>query len=116
MTATPIQRRASTQIYIKDIPIGGGAPIVVQSMTTTDTRDVQATVDQIVRLAEAGCEVVRLAVPDHEAAAALKSIIPKSPIPVIADIHFNYLLALEAADNGVHALRLNPGNLAKKEY
>jgi len=89
---------------------------VVQSMTTTDTRDVDATVNQIARLAEAGCEVVRLAVPDHEAAAALKSILPRVSIPVVADIHFNYLLALEAADNGVHALRVNPGNLAKKDY
>ncbi len=113
---TRIQRRASTQIFIKDVPIGGDAPIVVQSMTTSDTRDVQETVHQIKRLTDAGCEVVRLAVPDKEAAEALKSIIPRSPIPVVADIHFDYRLALQAADNGVHALRINPGNLPRKEF
>ncbi len=112
----PIRRRASTQIRIKDVLIGGGAPIVVQSMTTSDTRDIEETVYQIKRLADAGCEVVRLAVPDKEAAEALKAIVPRSPIPVVADIHFDYRLALQAADNGVHALRINPGNLPRKEF
>lgn len=112
----PIQRRASTQIFVKDVPIGGNAPIVVQSMTTCDTRDVDTTVSEICRLADAGCEIIRLAVPDKEAAEALKAIVPRSPIPVIADIHFDYRLALQAADNGVHALRINPGNLPRKEF
>lgn len=111
-----ILRRASRKIWIRDVALGGDAPIVVQTMTKTDTRDISATLGEIQRLADVGCEVVRLAVPDHEAAAALKTICEKSPIPVVADIHFNYLLALEAADNGVHALRINPGNLAKKDY
>lgn len=111
-----IQRRASTQIRVKDVLIGGGAPISVQSMTTTDTRDIEATVNQIHQLADAGCEIIRLAVPDKEAAEALKLIVPRSPIPVIADIHFDYRLALQAADNGVHALRVNPGNQPKKEF
>lgn len=112
----PIRRRASTRIYIKDVPIGDGAPIVVQSMTTSDTRDIPETLHQIKRLADAGCEVVRLAVPDKEAAEALKTIVKESPIPVVADIHFDYRLALMAADNGVHALRINPGNLPRKEF
>lgn len=111
-----IQRRASRQIQIGEVPIGGGAPISVQSMATSDTRDVEGTVDQIRRLADAGCEIIRLAVPDREAAEALKAIVPRSPIPVIADIHFDYRLALQAADNGVHALRINPGNLPRKEF
>jgi (E)-4-hydroxy-3-methylbut-2-enyl-diphosphate synthase len=112
----PQRRRASTQIFINGIPIGGGAPVVVQSMTTSDTRDIPETVHQIKRLADAGCEIVRLAVPDKEAAEALKSIIPQSPVPIVADIHFDYRLALQAADNGVHALRINPGNLPRKEF
>jgi (E)-4-hydroxy-3-methylbut-2-enyl-diphosphate synthase len=112
----PKQRRASSRIYVKDIPIGNGAPVVVQSMTTSDTRDIQETLSQINRLADAGCEIVRLAVPDKEAAEALKSIVRQSPIPVVADIHFDYRLALQAADNGVHALRINPGNLPRKEF
>lgn len=111
-----IQRRYSRQVRVKDVLIGGNAPISVQSMTTTDTRDVEATVAQILKLADAGCEIIRLAVPDKEAAEALKAIVPRSPIPVVADIHFDYRLALQAADNGVHALRLNPGNLPKKEF
>lgn len=112
----PIPRRASTKIWIKDVPIGGDAPISVQSMTTTDTRDIEATLNQIARLADAGCDIVRLAVPDKEAAEALKTIVSRSPIPVVADIHFDYRLALQAADNGVHALRINPGNLPRKEF
>ncbi len=112
----PIQRRASRRIYVKDVPIGDGAPIVVQSMTTSDTRDIEETVKQIKRLADAGCEIIRLAVPDKEAAEALTTIVKRSPIPVIADIHFDYRLALQAADNGVHGLRINPGNLPRKEF
>lgn len=113
---SPHQRRISKQIRVKDVLIGGNAPIAVQSMTTSDTRDIPETVHQIKRLADAGCDIVRLAVPDKEAAEALKSIVLQSPIPVIADIHFDYRLALQAADNGVHGLRINPGNLPRKEF
>lgn len=112
----PAARRQSTQIRIKDVLIGGNAPISVQSMTTTDTRDVEATLNQIARLHEAGCDIVRLAVPDKQAAEALKTIVQRSPLPIVADIHFDYRLALQAADNGVHALRINPGNLPRKEF
>lgn len=110
------QRRRSKKIHVGCVPVGGDAPISVQSMLTNDTRDIAESVSQIRRLADAGCEIIRLAVPDKEAAEALKSIIPKSPIPVVADIHFDYRLALHAADNGVHAIRINPGNIARKEF
>lgn len=115
MTFT-IKRRISNQIRIGDVLIGGDAPIAVQSMTTSDTRDVRETVYQISRLADAGCDIVRLAVPDKEAAEALKAIVEHSPVPLVADIHFDYRLALMAADNGIHALRINPGNLPRKEF
>jgi (E)-4-hydroxy-3-methylbut-2-enyl-diphosphate synthase len=104
-------RKVTRQINIGNIPIGGGAPVSVQSMTNTDTRDVAATAAQIQRLAEAGCEIIRVAVPDSTAADALKRIKELSPIPVIADIHFDYRLALQAIENGIDALRLNPGNI-----
>jgi (E)-4-hydroxy-3-methylbut-2-enyl-diphosphate synthase len=97
------------------VKIGGGAPIVVQSMTTTDTRDPKATLYQIAQLADAGCEIVRVAVPDRKAAAALPEIIPHSPVPLIADIHFEHTLALRAIEAGIHGLRLNPGNIRKHE-
>ena len=93
------------------MPIGGGAPVVVQSMTLTYTHDVDATMEQIARLASAGCEVVRVAVPKIEDAEALKKLVYLSPIPVIADIHFNASLALKAIENGVAAVRINPGNI-----
>lgn len=108
-------RRKSRQIMIGNVPVGGDAPISVQSMTNTDTRDVQSTAAQIERLAAAGCELVRVAVPDDTAAAALKDIIQQSPVPVIADIHFDYRLALTAIASGVAALRLNPGNIGSAE-
>jgi (E)-4-hydroxy-3-methylbut-2-enyl-diphosphate synthase len=104
-------RKVTRQINIGNIPIGGGAPVSVQSMTNTDTRDVITTAAQIQRLAEAGCEIIRVAVPDSTAADALKRIKELSPIPVIADIHFDYRLALQAIENGIDALRLNPGNI-----
>lgn len=94
--------------------IGGGAPVVVQSMTNTDTRDIQGTLEQIHALSQAGCEVVRLAVLDQDAAFALKEIALQSEIPVIADIHFDYQLALLAIKEGVHGLRLNPGNIGAR--
>jgi (E)-4-hydroxy-3-methylbut-2-enyl-diphosphate synthase len=99
------------QIKVGNVPIGGGAPVVVQSMTLTYTHDVDATIEQIARLASAGCEVVRVAVPKTEDAGALRKIVYLSPIPVIADIHFNASLALKAIENGVAAVRINPGNI-----
>src|SRR5438128_7429947 len=99
------------QIRVGDVAIGGGAPVVVQSMTLTKTHDVEATVAQIAALASAGCEVVRCAVPKTEDAEALRMIVRLSPIPVIADIHFNASLALKAIESGVAAVRINPGNI-----
>src|ERR671928_380939 len=99
------------QISVGGVAIGGGAPVVVQSMTLTKTHDVEATVGQIAELASAGCEVVRCAVPKLEDAEALKKIVRLSPIPVIADIHFNASLALKAIEAGVAAVRINPGNI-----
>jgi len=102
-------------ITVGGVRIGGGAPVVVQSMTLTPTRDVEATTAQIAALASAGCEVVRCAVPKEEDAEALKLIVRFSPIPVIADIHFNASLALKAIDAGVAAVRINPGNIGGPE-
>jgi (E)-4-hydroxy-3-methylbut-2-enyl-diphosphate synthase len=99
------------QIHVGGVPIGGGAPVVVQTMTKTETADLTATMDQIRRVAEAGADVVRVAVPRDEDAEALRTIVRESPIPVIADIHFNYTLALKALDAGAHCVRLNPGNI-----
>ena len=99
---------------IGDVPIGGGAPCAVQSMCSTDTRDVAATLDQIGRLAAAGCEIVRCAVPDMDAALALAGIKAGSSLPLIADIHFDYKLALKALESGVDGLRLNPGNIGER--
>src|SRR5919109_1210356 len=99
------------QIRVGNVPIGGGAPVVVQSMTLTKTHDVAATTAQIAALASAGCEVVRVAVPKNEDAAALPMIVRLSPLPVIADIHFNASLALKAIEAGVAAVRINPGNI-----
>jgi (E)-4-hydroxy-3-methylbut-2-enyl-diphosphate synthase len=108
-------RRLTKPVYVGNVRIGGGAPIVVQSMTTADTRDPKATLRQIHELADAGCEIVRIAVPDRKAAAALPEITPHSPVPLIADIHFEHTLALKAIDAGIHGLRLNPGNIRKHE-
>jgi (E)-4-hydroxy-3-methylbut-2-enyl-diphosphate synthase len=102
-------------LHVGDVAIGGANPIVVQSMATADTRDPAATLAQIRELAEAGCEIVRIAVPDRRAAAALPDIVPHSPVPLIADIHFEHTLALKALDAGIHGLRLNPGNIRKAE-
>src|SRR5918996_2803847 len=99
------------QISVGGVTIGGGAPVVVQSMTLTKTHDVEATTAQIAELASAGCELVRVAVPKLEDAEALSRIVRFSPIPVIADIHFNASLALKAIDQGVAAVRINPGNI-----
>src|ERR1051326_3635842 len=103
------------QITVGGVPVGGGAPGAVQSMTLTKTHDVEATTAQIAALASAGCEIVRVAVPKNEDAAALPKIVRLSPVPVIADIHFNASLALKAIDAGVAAVRINPGNIGGPE-
>ncbi len=108
-------RRLTRQINIGGVPVGGGTPVSVQSMTNTDTRNISATLDQIEQLAQAGCEIIRVAVPDSTAADALRQIKKGSPIPVIADIHFDYRLALQALASGADGLRLNPGNIGNAE-
>ncbi|MFA5438687.1 flavodoxin-dependent (E)-4-hydroxy-3-methylbut-2-enyl-diphosphate synthase, partial [Dehalococcoides sp.] len=110
-----ITRRQSTEIRLGNLTIGGSAPISVQSMTKTDTRNIPATIAQIKELEECGCEIIRLAIPDMEAASALKSIRPKVKIPIVADIHFDYRLALASLSAGVDGLRLNPGNIGDPE-
>lgn len=110
-----MKRRVSQSIRIGDVVIGGEAPVAVQSMTKTDTRDIRATINQIHELEEYGCEIIRLAVPDEEAAKALAAIKKGIHIPLIADIHFDYRLALIALESGVDGLRLNPGNIGDPE-
>jgi (E)-4-hydroxy-3-methylbut-2-enyl-diphosphate synthase len=102
---------SNRQIHVGGVPIGGGAPVAVQTMTKTETADLRATMDQITRVADAGADIVRVAVPREKDVEALKAIMRDSPIPVIADIHFNYTLALKALDAGAHCVRLNPGNI-----
>ncbi len=111
-----IQRRKSKQIQIGNIKIGGDAPISVQSMTNTDTRDIKSTLKQINNLFENGCEIVRLAILNADAAEAVKEIKKKSPLPLVADIHFDYRLAIRCIENGIDALRINPGNIGKEEH
>lgn len=110
-----IKRKLTRQIHIGPVAIGGGAPVSVQSMTNTKTTDTAATVAQIRALTEAGCDIVRLAVPDMEAAKNLGNIISAVDVPLVADIHFDYRLALEAMQQGIAALRLNPGNIGGAE-
>ena len=110
-----LPRKQTRQLKLGSVRIGGGAPIVVQSMTNTDTRDVEATLGQIKRLHDAGCEIVRVAIPDETAARALRAIHDASPIPVIADIHFDYRLALMALEAGLEGLRINPGNIGERK-
>ena len=105
------KRRVSKPVYVGGVKVGGDADITVQSMTKTDTRDVAATVEQIKGLEEVGCDIIRSAVPDMEAAQALGAIKRQINIPLVADIHFHYQLALEAINQGVDCLRLNPGNI-----
>src|SRR3990172_4610755 len=104
-------RRKSRPVHVGDVQVGGDAPVVVQTMTNTDTADARATLEQTARLAEAGAEIVRVAVPDKAAAAALPEIVRGTPVPLIADIHFDYRLALASIEAGIHGLRLNPGNI-----
>ncbi len=108
-------RRKSRQVYAGSLPIGGGAPVLVQSMTDTPTADVKATLDQITLLAEHGAEIVRIAVPDKAAASAVTDLVQASPVPLVADIHFDPSLALLSLRNGIHKLRINPGNIRRKE-
>jgi (E)-4-hydroxy-3-methylbut-2-enyl-diphosphate synthase len=110
-----VTRRKTRQINIGGVKVGGGAPVTVQSMTNTSTADVRSTVAQIKALEEAGCEIIRVAVPDMEAAGALRSIKRDISVPLIADIHFDWRLALKALDEGVDCLRLNPGNIGSKD-
>jgi (E)-4-hydroxy-3-methylbut-2-enyl-diphosphate synthase len=110
-----IERRKTRQVNIGSVAVGGGAPVSVQSMTTTDTANIDATVKQINELTEAGCEIVRAAVPEEKAAEALGEIRRQISIPLIADIHFKHTLALIAVESGVDGLRINPGNIGKRE-
>ena len=111
-----IKRRKTKQIEIGGVKIGGDAPISVQSMCNTDTRDVNSTVEQIKRLEDKGCELIRVAVLNKDAAEAIKDIKKQIKIPLIADIHFDYRLAITSMENGVDALRINPGNIGNKEH
>lgn len=110
-----IKRRKSKEISIGNVKIGNNNPISVQSMCNTDTRDIEATTRQIKELADAGCELVRLAVLNKDAAETIKELVKISPVPLIADIHFDYRLAIQCINNGISALRLNPGNIGKRE-
>ena len=110
-----ISRKKTHQVLVGGVPIGGGAPIVIQSMTSTYTYDVDATVRQIRQLAEAGCDIVRVAVPDKRDTDALPAILEQSPVPIVADVHFHFQRALEAVEAGVHKIRLNPGNIKDRK-
>ena len=105
----------SRQIHAGSVAIGGGAPVSIQSMTNTPTHDVEATLRQIRALAAAGCEIVRVAVPDMRAAEAIGALKAESPVPLVADIHFDYRLAIKAAEQGIDKIRINPGNIGSPE-
>src|ERR671922_1349627 len=109
-------RRKTHQVKVGAVPVGGGAPITVQSMTITKTADVEGTLQQIYDLAMAGCDIVRCTCNEIEAAEGLARIVPRSPVPIVADIHHNHRMALAALEAGVHCLRLNPGNIRKPEH
>jgi (E)-4-hydroxy-3-methylbut-2-enyl-diphosphate synthase len=110
-----IYRRASRQIHVGSVPVGGDAPISVQTMTNTPTTDVRATVEQVQRCAEAGADIVRVSVPDEASSRALRDIVRESPVPIVADIHFHYRRGIEAAEAGAACLRINPGNIGSKD-
>ena len=114
--AVEFPRAKTRQIMVGDVPVGGGAPITVQSMTITKTADVEGTLQQIYQLAAAGADIVRCTCNEPEAAEGLARIVPRSPVPIVADIHHQYRRALEALEAGVHCLRLNPGNIRKPEH
>lgn len=115
-TAQRYERKTTNQIHVGKVPVGGDAPISVQSMTITKTADVEGTLQQIYALAAAGCDIVRCTCNEIEAAEGLAHIVPRSPIPIVADIHHQYKMALAAMEAGVHGLRLNPGNIRKPEH
>jgi (E)-4-hydroxy-3-methylbut-2-enyl-diphosphate synthase len=110
-----IDRRKTRQIHVGPVPIGGDAPISVQTMTNTLTTDVKATVEQVQACAEAGADIVRISVPDEASSRALKEIVPESPVPIVADIHFHYKRGIEAAEAGAACLRINPGNIGDEK-
>src|SRR3954469_6975043 len=110
------ERRTSRQVMVGTVPVGGGAPVTVQSMTTTKTADVDGTLAQVYALAAAGADIVRCTCNEEDAAVGLAQIVSRSPVPIVADIHFQYKLALAAIEAGVHALRLNPGNIRKPQH
>ena len=110
-----IDRRESRRIMVGDVPVGGGAPISVQTMTNTVTTDVKGTLDQVIRAAEAGADIVRVSVPDEASAKAMKEICRESPVPIVADIHFHYKRGIEAAEAGAACLRINPGNIGDEK-
>lgn len=112
---SPIKRRVSRQIMVGNVPVGGDAPIAVQSMTNTETTDVAATVGQVNQLAEAGADIVRISVPSMDAAESFKLIKAQTSVPLVADIHFDYKIALKVAEYGVDCLRINPGNIGKED-
>ena len=116
MSRPKFARRKTRQLMVGKVAVGGDAPVSVQSMTTTKTADVDGTLAQIYALAAAGCDIVRCTCNEEEAAEGLAQIVPRSPVPIVADIHFQYRLALAAMEAGVHALRLNPGNIRKPEH
>lgn len=109
------QRRKSRKVIVGGVPVGGDAPITVQTMTKTKTSDIEATVQQIKEAEEAGCDIIRVTVNDKEAAEAIKEIVRRSNIPIVADIHFNHIFALKAIDAGVSKVRINPGNIGSEE-
>ena len=110
-----IERRKTRRVMVGDVPVGGDSPITVQSMTNTPTPDVQATIDQIRALEEAGADIVRVSCPDEASTATFDQIVKAVSVPIVADIHFHYKRALEAADKGAACLRINPGNIGSKE-
>ncbi|MCG7574686.1 flavodoxin-dependent (E)-4-hydroxy-3-methylbut-2-enyl-diphosphate synthase [Phaeobacter sp. CNT1-3] len=109
-----IYRRESRQIHVGSVPVGGGAPISVQTMTNTITSDAKATIEQVLRAADAGADIVRVSVPDVDSSKALKEIVKESPVPIVADIHFHYKRGIEAAEAGAACLRINPGNIGSE--
>ena len=111
-----IHRKRTRQIFVGNVPVGGNSPITVQSMTTTKTSDVDATLQQIYSLAAAGADIVRCTCNDYEAAEGLAQIVPRSPVPIVADVHNQYKMALAAIASGVDCLRLNPGNIRKPAH
>src|SRR5436190_326556 len=110
-----IERRPSRQIMVGSVAVGGNAPVTVQTMTNTPTADAKATIDQIRRCEEAGVDIIRVSCPDRDSTAALKEIVRAAAVPIVADIHFHYKRALEAADAGAACLRINPGNIGSEE-